>query len=501
MGRFGGLVGSVVRAGAPVGSDRRNRMLGVARRAGLLPPATPTAYERWVSAVGPGLASPLAISATERTHHLRVQLVADAAVTPSMITNTLVSLANQDDSNWTASEPLASAFDHNRTRQTFRISALAEPRIGMNPPVNRTLVHLNLRLGDSLDAAACRLILDAAQLGATTITAEFDVVDAVTGRRTAPAAIGPWEPDLADQFDLSMGLTAEVSALGTAVGAGNDFPHVRSHLNVLLAHRRLTERERRSGVLPPRQHGASTLTALSGYSFGGTRVHHPVQSGLRAAVIVRDPVTNPQLAATQERNLLAAAGSRVGIERVVGWHSGSALPELQGVDIVAIVDGGLTPDDGSWLDDLSGVLLREHIFAVSPLVTVPSGIVFDAGISNRPTGPQVRSGRVDLAPFELARCRKVDTVSGRAVVMRAVDAATIDWSQHVSARIGDAAGASGRSCLIWAHQRWALDIGLEEFLPTDSPMLAWGRGRLGTWLDDGIAPHQPEPGRIGEGVW
>jgi hypothetical protein len=135
------------------------------------------------------------------------------------------------------------------------------------------------------------------------------------------------------------------------------------------------------------------------------------------------------------------------------------------------------------------------------VVTVPSGIVFDAGIKDQPSGLRVRSGRIDLAPFELARCRQVHTLSGRVVVMRSDDAATIDWSGQISQQLATASKAARRRCLIWAHQRWVLDVGLAEFAATDSPMLAWGRGRLATWLEPSVAHHEPEPGRIGEGVW
>ena len=224
------------------------------------------------------------------------------------------------------------------------------------------------------------------------------------------------------------------------------------------------------------------------------------------ALLVRDPLPDQVAAQSHVTALLKSAGSQCEVVTTGSFDTRGGLLTIPAADVVVVIDGGLTPQENGWLDDVVGTLMRSHVLAVAPVVVVPSGVVLDAGIRNTTDGLAARSGRTDLAPFELERCRQVTSLSGRSLAIRRDDLVRlladeqVVWGSSFSASLAAVTAASGRCCLVWAHQRWTLARGLDAG-PTDSPMLAWSRGRIATWFDSGITPHQPEPGRAGEGVW
>jgi hypothetical protein len=497
------LLAGFVRAAFPVGSVRRDRVLGGARRAGLIPAPPESSYQRWQKS----FESTAGISddAVVGNDIAFVVHVGPGRNDPAAVTRTLVSLTNQTFNRWTATLTEMSGAP-TATNRVVTDARHADKRLGVSGSVDtlsrqdRTY-NVHIRFGDALAPTALMELAAAATRhpAVSFLSAEFDMIDPFTGLRSAPAAIGAWEPDLAEQFDFMAGFVATLATGSTAaevISTGMSSSHVGS----VLLHRLVGPRERALALLPP----AISNPPLPGrqaspYKHGGTRVTHPVPAGINATVVVRDPLSHPVTAQRQLANLIRSAGVHVTVEATNMWMTGHAFPKISDdVDVVAIVDGGLTPQANGWLDDLAGALLRDHVFAVAPLLTVPSGVVFDAGVVMGSDGLMARSGRLDFAPFELARCRQVATLSGRAFVVRRKDLPRFTAAQSDS--LMAAAATAGQTCLVWAHQRWALDVGLTAS-PTDSPMLAWSRGRLKTWFDDGITPHQPEPGRIGEGVW
>jgi hypothetical protein len=515
------LLAGLLRAALPVGSGRRDRILGAARKAGVLPAPPESSYQRWQQHIEADAAASAAAPATPHELRLAAESVrfdviidADGRTDPGSVTRTLVSLSNQTFSNWTAHLPSSDSAGLSRqaTSRLLVDAQIADPRVISTPavpsdqPDSKTSFEVHLRFGDALSATALTelAVLAVRHPDAHMLSGEFDMIDPFSGRRSAPAAIGSWEPDLAQQFDLSAGFVAIRSAQNSAgeSAKGAFVPHAT---NVLL-HRLVGPKERVNALVPPAPHLGNAAAQRSPHRNGGLRVHHQPLPFTTAAIVVRDPLSAPLLAAQHSQALVDQAGASVTVANVTEWTTGTPFPLLsENVDVVVIVDGGLVPAEKGWLDDLTGALQQPHVFAVAPVLQVPSGIVFDAGVMSDGTTLRARSGRLDLAPYELARCRQVPTLTGRAVVIRAQDlghsglAAALTAGQF-SRALGDAAAGSQRCCLVWAHQRWTLASGLDA-KSTDSPMLAWTRGRLRNWWEPSVEAHQPEPGRQGEGVW
>ncbi len=504
------LLAGFVRAAFPVGSSRRDRVLGAARRVGVLPSPPQSSYQRWQESFESRSAAETDLVVS---NDLRFSISVEAGrEDPAAVTRTLVSLTNQTFQQWTArltEMPNASAG----TRRLIADAQVAETRfrpVLANSDDNTYFVRI--RFGDALAPSALMELAAAAtrNRSAKVVSAEFDMIDPFSGLRSAPCAIGAWEPDLADQFDWSAGF---VSIKGNAAERLTLEDLASSvHVDSVLLHRLVGPRERATSLLPPatKHHGDQTngpAMALSPHRNGGTRVKHHVPSGTTAVIVVRDPLTDPVKAQQQLARLLQTSGVVVHVSASYLWTAGAPFPEIpQDADVVAIVDGGLTPQENGWLDDLTGAVLQTHVLAVAPILTTPSGVVFDGGVLEGSDGLAARSGRLDFAPYELARCRQVVTLSGRAMLIRrsdldAIDLGAIDRAvSSISSELRRVGTSTDRKLLVWAHQRWRLDVGLVAG-PTDSPMLAWSRGRLRTWFDDEIVGHQPEPGRIGEGVW
>jgi hypothetical protein len=513
------LLRLIYKAVLPVGSVRRDRLLTILRSRGLLGAGVQTSYERWSNSIGVvTTAIDPDLSGNEPRHVHIVVDASDAHATLSQIsipniTRTLISLTNQTHPGWSATLPPPEAFTSSH-RESLQTLTNAEPRFRAAPP-DGEVIMLRIRIGDRLHPNAVAILC---QQSARVVSMEFDLIDAVTGRTTSPALVGPWEPDMGQQFDFSsMCCAVRVDASGGLPAFMAEIQRLDwsnetvAHLDHVLVHRLVTSAERDRGALPANHHGAASLRGLgtrpSAHWGGGLHVVHSAPVGTRALVVVRDPIEDARLRAVQRSRIVAASGTLTQIDHCVSWASdrGAPFPELDSsTDVVAIVDGGLSAPDG-WLDELVGVLLRPHVFAAAPLITVPSGIVIDAGIQRIRSGLRVRSGRTDLAPLELARCRQTATLSGRALVLRRSSIDT-DWAARVAERglsqvIEAAATGAQQRCLVWAHQRWRLDVGLHDLSPVSSPMLAWGQGRLGSWHDAGVMGHEPEPGRAGEGVW
>jgi hypothetical protein len=500
------LLSGLMRAALPVGSPRRDRILAGARKAGLLPAPVESSYQRWQKSFEQQPVFSDADIAGLRSADIRLTLFVESGrADPAAITRTLVSLTNQTFQKWSAvltEDPSAPQS----IKQLIGDARLAESRfVGPANTSDSTrsdaTYSVHIRFGDALSPNALMSIAIAAvnNPNADVVSAEFDMIDPFSGLRSAPVAVGSWEPDLAEQFDLSAGFFAR--------RAGTTHSKSSVHIGSVLLHRLVGPRERAISLLPPANHAVSEAQdrsatyALSPHRNGGTRVTHLVAVGTKIVLIIRDPLADDVAADLHRTTLTRNAGTAINIVETLTWHLRDPAPTVPECDVVAIVDGGLTPQETGWLDDLVGVLSQDHVLAAAPVLTVPSGVVFDAGVVRGVDGLCARSGRLDLAPFELARCRQVQTLSGRAMVIRRADFLVAAQSADgISRSLQNLATSTKKACLMWAHQRWALDVGLRPG-PTDSPMLAWNQGRLKTWFEEDITPHQPEPGRIGEGVW
>jgi hypothetical protein len=508
-----------------VGSARRDWLTQRARHAGLLGAGVPATYERWQHSIEPirglpqgapvaaaGLSDPRIIVAIEAPTGL--------AIDSAGVTRTMVSLANQTHSNWIAelSESLMAKVS-GPARRTLIAALAAEPRLRrvvVQLPVDSEDLIVSLSFGDSLAPRAFELsVRYLANEAVDAVVGEHDMIDPISAKRSAPASIGALEPDLMDQFDLTSGFLIRRQSVSLEQVAASRTAFVGE----VVLHRLVGVRQRQQALLEPqlsppsvtrsRNAGPSNrdpqTTGPSAFPstirFGGTRVSHPIPVGLRATLLIRDPLGDESLARKQSDHLLATAGGQVCIDRVESWKLGLMPAAATGSDVVIVVDGGVTPPSTGWLDDLVGVLFQPHVFAVAPVIVVPSGIVADGGVVGTSDGYRARSGRIDLAPFELARCRQVASLSGRVMVLRGADGPFSFDGEQLSGELAALAKKHQRACVIWAHQQWRLDVGLYDVGPTDSPMLAWQRGRLRSWFDPQVEPHQPEPGRIGEGVW
>jgi hypothetical protein len=507
------LLAGLVRAALPVGSARRDRLLGVARSAGVLPTAPESSYQRWQRSLEAERVSVFAgddqlVSLAEESVQFEITIDDDGRTDPMSVTRTLVSLANQTFGNWIARLPSHDGFGH-ATKRLLVDAQLADHRFGTmrsidDEPKSSFTVHI--RFGDSLSATA---LMELAMLAvqhptAQEITGEFDMIDPLSGLRSAPAAVGQWEPDLAQQFDLYAGFIATKQS-----AADIDVKDFVPHVPHVLLHRLVGPQERMNTLLPA-QHVTppGVVAQRSPHRHGGLRIRHAPGVLNRVSIVIRDPLGDPLHATRHAKDLIARVGTPVSVIEVIQWKTGTPFPVLAAQsDALAIVDGGVVAAEHGWLTDLLGALQQSHVFAVAPLLLVPSGIVFDGGVVGPPANPlRARSGRLDLAPYELARCRQVASLSGRNLVIRTsdlnatpslVDALTTGTFTEALHAV---AQSSQRCCLIWAHQRWTLSAGLNAE-PTDSPMLAWNRGRLLHWWQSNVTPHQPEPGRQGEGVW
>jgi hypothetical protein len=512
------LLAGLLRAALPVGSGRRDRILGAARKAGVLPAPPESSYQRWQQHIEADAAASSAAPATPHELRLAAESIRfdviidpDGRMDAGSVTRTLVSLSNQTFSNWTAHLP-SSDTANQATRRLLDDAQIADPRVVSTSvsvhdrPNTHPSFEVHLRFGDALSATALTelAVLAVRHPDAHMLSGEFDMIDPFSGRRSAPAAIGSWEPDLAQQFDLSAGFVAIRSAQNSAGETAK--VALVPHATTVLLHRLVGPKERVNALVPPAPDLGNAAAQRSPHRNGGLRVHHQPLPSTTAAIVVRDPLSAPLLASQHSQVLVDQAGTSVTVAHVTEWTTGTPFPVLsENVDVVVIVDGGLVPAEKGWLDDLTGALQQPHVFAVAPVLQVPSGIVFDAGVMSDGTTLRARSGRLDLAPYELARCRQVPTLTGRAVVIRAQDLGESGLTAALTAgqfsrALGDAAAGSQRCCLVWAHQRWTLASGLDA-KSTDSPMLAWTRGRLRNWWEPSVEPHQPEPGRQGEGVW
>jgi hypothetical protein len=507
------LLAGLVRAALPVGSARRDKLLGAARSAGVLPIAPESSYQRWQRSLEAEHTSAFAfddqlVLQAEKSVQFEITIDDDGRTDPLSVTRTLVSLANQTFGNWVARLPSHDGYGH-AAKRLLVDAQLADPRFNktrLAEADTKIVFSVHIRFGDSLSATA---LMELAMLAvqhptAHELTGEFDMIDPFSGLRSAPAAVGQWESDLAQQFDLHAGFVATKQSPVT-LDASEFVPHAP---NVLL-HRLVGPQERMNTLLPP-QHVTSpgVVAQRSPHRHGGLRIRHDPGVMNQVSLVIRDPLGDPLQAARHAKDLVAFAGAQVQVAEVVQWRTGTTFPAFaEESDAVAIIDGGVVPLEKGWLDDLLGALHRPHVLVVAPVLLVPSGIVFDGGVSGDGINPfRARSGRLDLAPYELARCRRVTSLSGRALVIRtsdlnatpslvdALSTGTFTEALHAFAL------SSQRCCLIWAHQRWTLSAGLNAE-PTDSPMLAWNRGRLLHWWESKVTPHQPEPGRQGEGVW
>jgi hypothetical protein len=526
------LLSGLVRAALPVGSARRDALVSAARRVGVLPAPIPSSYQRWIES----FESAVIDAPDPGTASIGFRVVVHPGVdSPSALTRTLVSLVNQSFDAWVAHLPDPAGLSR-QSRRVLNDSLRAERRFTLSaasssiPVVSthttaafepcRRVMTLHLDVGDSLaaDALVAAAVMATRNPTATVLTGEFDMIDPFTLRRSAPAAVGRWEPDLADQFDLGSGCLFRAESVGAATDEPRDrlsserpgvadalagpVPHIES----IVLHRLVGARGRSMSLLRPAPATAPDARPSTRRN-GGTRLRHRVSPGTTACLVIRDPLADPTQASDQLSALL-----RSEVVQTIPWQFQHSFPDVPDCDFAVVIDGGLAPSETNWLGDLLGALDRPHVFAVAPVVSVPSGIVLDGGVVTGPDGMAARSGRADLAPFELDRCRQVPTLSGRALAIRRRDLLSmLDALQAgntpvgagvsgFSAILGQAARDSGRCCLIWAHQRWTLNRGIAAG-PTDSPMLAWENGRIRTWFDAGVAPHRPEPGRAGEGVW
>lgn len=507
-------------------------MVDAARMIGLVAKQVPTDYERWVERVEPHLWSRLVEPQLTGGFSpvFMVDVVVGTHTSPVDVTATTLSLVDQSWPTWTAQLVLGSQVQ-TKTKEACQRAANSDPRITLlltQPEVLGESVfaeswHTDVEAGaifanHAFNELVVTLQEDALKSQRTyeAVVADSDSWVSGTGRREFPILLPDLHPDLVEQYDLTSAFVARRhgsrTSLALLVRAGRV-----ARCDRVLLHRARTQ--------PP----LSSLTpAIPGGDLRfGTRIHHPAPT-VTAHLVIRDPLSG--MAADRHRAaLLKATGvlvtvgsvstavsvdgalriplasySGVDVEADVAVDVGADVA----VDVVVIVDGSVLPSQIGWLDDLVGVLLRDHVFSVAPLIVSPSGVAFDGGIDSvaqSSTGETstptlvVRSGRVDLPPFDLCRVTPTDTFSCRSLVIRSSDLARIESLTPRS--LFEASTQAGRSNLVWAHQRWGIDASLGDVSALTPGMSAWQTGRLASWCGSDVEPHRPTIGRKGEGVW
>jgi hypothetical protein len=500
-------------------------VVDAARMIGLVATRVPTDYERWVERVEPHLWSRPVWSRPVRSHLVDPQLtggflpvfmvdvVVGSHTSPVDVTATTLSLVDQSWPTWSARLVLDSQVQ-TKTQDACQRAANSDPRITVSltqPEVLGECWQTDIEAGaifanHAFNELVVTLQEDALKSQRTyeAVVADSDSWVSASGRREFPILLPDLHPDLVDQYDLTSAFVSRrhgsTASLGLLICQGRV-----ARCDRVLLHRARTQ--------PP----LSSLTpAVPGGDLRfGTRIHHPANA-VTAHLVIRDPLSG-RAADKHRAALVKATGVLVtvaSVSTVVSVDGALRIPPTifsganVGAEVVVVVDGSVLPSQIGWLDDLVGALLRDHVFSVAPLIVSPSGVAFDGGIDavdQSSTGETstptlvVRSGRVDLPPFDLCRVTPTDTLSCRSLVIRSSDLAQIESLSPRS--LYEASTQAGRVNLVWAHQCWGIDASLGDVSALTPGMSAWQSGRLGSWCGTDVEPHHPTIGRKGEGVW
>jgi hypothetical protein len=170
-----------------------------------------------------------------------------------------------------------------------------------------------------------------------------------------------------------------------------------------------------------------------------------------------------------------------------------------GADVLLVVDGSLRVGGQGFLADLLGALLRPDVLAVAPIVTVPSGMVVDAGLVWDGSTLRARCGGLLRPPFDLPLTRAVDAFSGRVFCVRTDDLTLLGDLSPAS--FASATSLSGRRLVVWPHQRCIVEYDLASRDAGSPSSVAWSSGRLASWFGPEISGYRPLNDSKAESVW
>ncbi len=491
----------------PVGSTRRARFAAIARSTGVWSGPADTDYQRWVRLIEPRLFSPVR-AVPDLLVEANVSVGPSSSVTD--LERTLLSLAAQTYPRWTV---VMSGVGSAQVQPAAERLRLAEPRFLASSDGAPDL-SLAIEAGDALSPAALNevvLAFDAAP-GVLVVVGDIDHLSASGDQRIDPVRVNVVDPDAARQFDLLSAFAAY------RVGSSRMWASARlfagdlagvSAIPLVLLHRR-------HRVGPPIvQLAGADASGLRGSLGGrvdvdngapgfGTRVRWRPAGDVHVAVVIRHAVSSA-IGVRQRHDLERSLGDPSFVRATLLDSSGDVPADIAaqaceiGADAVLVVDGSLRLGAADFLDDMVGVLLRSDVLAVAPIVTVPSGMVVDAGLTLDGSVLRPRCGGLLRPPFDLPLTRAVGAFSGRLFCIRTGDLTLLE--DLSAASFAAAAAASGRRLVVWPHQRAVVEY---DLAPRDagSPSAgAWSRGRLVSWFGPGIDGYRPLNDSKAESVW
>ena len=413
----------------------------------------------------------------------------------------MLSLSAQSFADWSATFTICSS-SRVGVADAVALHRASEPRVSDESGS----LSIHLRAGDALAPAALNEVALAAarRPGTEAVIADFDHLAAGGDQRVDPVRISVIDPDAAQQFDLLSGFAAfvgdatrdSVSARVTAGEVGRI-----AHVPLVLVHRRPRVGPRIVQLDPADidrvQSAAGTGTSVRIGGLGlGTRVQH--RADATVAVVVRNPVANQ----SPQRDELARNIGSATLLHDVDDGSCAALAYAAGsAHVLVVVDGSLRLGSPDLIDDVVGALLRDKVFAVAPIVTVPSGLIVDAGLLRADGRLIARCGGLFRPPFDLPWVRSVDSLSGRVLAIRVADLLAFG-DQPLDHHTLEAIGAeSSRRLVIWPHQQAIVTYGLADRDAGSAAAAAWTTGRLAQWFGPEITSYRPLNDSKSESVW
>jgi hypothetical protein len=536
-----GLLGQLSTVALPVGSSRRARAVGIARRLGLHSGGANGDYQRWVAAVEHRTFSPWPESDTDvaaridRLHFI-VTVNVEPSTTPRWLERTVVAMQGQSHSNWRG--VIRGATPAHCGQVLDRLLA-AEARLESGSTAiqvdgSQDGFEIEITAGDVLSPHALFEVARTVAIGGSSIalvTADFDTVSFGGDNWVSPVRSPGPGPEASLQFDLLSGFVArrpgtspaEARSLVGELSVAASAPKVQ-HLSMVLLHRaakpgpRVVQLANANPELMGEALSAQSIRVGPAQPQFGTRVQHRVQEPCRVGIIVREPLHG--IPGDHQRHdlnrLIAMAGHEsvfpddppvtvaiAGFE-VSGAVEISGLGQRcvdEGFDAIMILDGSLRLTDPGVFRDLLGVLQRDGVLAVAPMVTTPSSMVVDAGLL-RPSGVWVpRCGSLQRLPFELQTTRSVDAFSGRVCLLRVADLesfARVGLTPHGFASV---AAASNRRLVVWPHQRAVVEYGFDSASGAAPAVTPWLSGRIAQWFGPGINGYRPLNDSRTESVW
>jgi hypothetical protein len=513
----------------PVGSARRSQLARAARNIGLLPAGKLSEYERWINTVEPwqfSSATPHDVGAVAHLpFHIEIRI---GGATPAEVERTVISLGDQSHANWTA-------------RFT-----------GLNPGLTPTLARLRLResrvmedpdgsaqfcaMIDAGDVLAPGALFEVARVITPTVlvvTGDHDSLNQFGDRRTNPRRHVGGDIDALRQFDPLSGLVIRrtslvaseilptvLASVDTSTGTQNTYVHVG---NILLHRRYVPGAIQR--VLPGTD-PATVRTVTSGAivhagapDFGTqVRDRHYGSMPTRVGVIVVGNSTTRQradLSASIARANAMFESMTVNVSVVLSDVGLPAFPpatevvralESQHATIGLIIDGSLRIQSPDLFADLIGIVCRNNVFGVAPIVVSPSGVALDAGLDlTSGDAPHdeilvARCGPLKRPPYALLWTRSVPALSGRCLFASLKSFRALGNRTVSPTNLRLAAAESGTSLLIWPHHQVVFTYGITPDGNTPAA-LPWRDPPLMTWFGPNIAPYSPLNDSASESLW